>query len=105
MAFEFNPPRGKPWLLYGLLGASLLLNVVMVLKGGDAEAPTADAAVAEAGGAEASPGPVDPNAPAVAAALFLALLLFLAVTALLLGLGFAVAAFRCGGFLAILHIG
>lgn len=27
----FQPPFGKPWLLYGLLGCSLLLNLVMVL--------------------------------------------------------------------------
>lgn len=65
MAFEFNPPLGKPWLLYGLLGASLLLNVVMVLKGDGADAPAANAAVADAAGADPAAAPVDPNAPAV----------------------------------------
>jgi len=28
----FQPPLGKPWLLYGILGSSLLLNLVMVFK-------------------------------------------------------------------------
>jgi murein DD-endopeptidase MepM/ murein hydrolase activator NlpD len=31
----FQPPYGKPWLLYGLLGGSLALNILMVLDKDD----------------------------------------------------------------------
>ncbi len=35
-----NPPLGKPWLLYGLLGTSLTLNLVLVLDRPAAPAPS-----------------------------------------------------------------
>lgn len=42
------PPGGKPWLLYGLFGASLVLNLALALKygGSDEPAPAPEAAVA-----------------------------------------------------------
>lgn len=45
------PPGGKPWLLYGLLGASLALNLALAVKysgGGSEEAPAPAAAPAPA---------------------------------------------------------
>ena len=53
----FDPPGGRPWLLYALLGASLILNVVMVLDRDGA--PASDAAVAQAEPAAAADAPVE----------------------------------------------
>lgn len=42
-----QPPLGKPWLLYAILGSSLILNLTMVLRSPDeasTAAPVADAA-------------------------------------------------------------
>ena len=76
MAFRFDPPYGKPWLLYGLLGCSLLLNVVMVLDEGPAAGPASASAEADVAPSleTASPSPAEgavpppalPSAPAVA---------------------------------------
>jgi murein DD-endopeptidase MepM/ murein hydrolase activator NlpD len=43
------PPGGKPWLLYGLFGASLALNLGLAIKFGSADAPS-----------EAPPAAVEP---------------------------------------------
>ena len=66
MNFDFvkKPPLGKPWLLYGFLGVSLLLNLALSQRAPDAPvepeptpAPSADAALASA----AAPAlPVEP---------------------------------------------
>jgi len=52
----FEPPYGKPWLLYGILGCSLALNLVMVLDRDEPEGDAPEVAVADAG--------VQPDAPA-----------------------------------------
>lgn len=39
-----NPPYGKPWLLYGILGVSLVLNLMMVRDRDEAPAPEAEGA-------------------------------------------------------------
>ncbi len=44
----FDPPYGKPWLLYGILGCSLALNLVMVLDRDEAESADPEVAVAGA---------------------------------------------------------
>lgn len=46
-----QPPYGKPWLLYGILGCSLALNLVMVVERGDAR----DTAGAASSAGEAAP--------------------------------------------------
>src|SRR5688500_4598178 len=33
------PPGGKPWLLYGLFGASLVLNLALAIKYGGSDTP------------------------------------------------------------------
>lgn len=43
-----NPPDGKPWLLFGILAASLSLNLVLALRLGSAPAEAPPAPVAEA---------------------------------------------------------
>lgn len=48
-----QPPYGKPWLLYGILGCSLALNLVMVVQRQADDTPEADAIVADAGDATA----------------------------------------------------
>jgi murein DD-endopeptidase MepM/ murein hydrolase activator NlpD len=58
------PPGGKPWLLFGLLGASLATNLVMALWWPDCEQDCAPALQVEAG-----PEPsMDPANPATAEA-------------------------------------
>jgi murein DD-endopeptidase MepM/ murein hydrolase activator NlpD len=58
--FLKNPPLGKPWLLYGFLGASLVLNLTLALRSSDGGAPEPD------GGAELAVAPTAaPAAPAV----------------------------------------
>ncbi|NOY24547.1 MAG: hypothetical protein GXP62_01605 [Oligoflexia bacterium] len=42
-----QPPLGKPWLLYIILGSSLALNLVMVL-----DRPSTDATASEVSAAE-----------------------------------------------------
>lgn len=73
----FQPPYGKPWLLYGILGCSLALNIVMVVerKSGDApieaETVTVDGSAAEvattavAATATTAAGQAAPAPPAV----------------------------------------
>ncbi len=56
--FLKNPPLGKPWLLYGFLGTSLVLNLTLALRDGDAPAPE----VAPAAVAVAEAPAADPNA-------------------------------------------
>lgn len=74
-----QPPLGKPWLLYVLLGSSLALNLVMVLDRPDtAPAPAlADADAAAAAAAAPAPGqavaPGEAVAPTQAASLATAL--------------------------------
>lgn len=48
-----EPPYGKPWLLYGILGCSLALNLLMVLDrdDGPADASPTGGAMADAAGA------------------------------------------------------
>jgi murein DD-endopeptidase len=64
-----QPPYGKPWLLYGLFGCSLALNIVMVLQRQTGDAPveaetvTVDAEVAAA----VAPGAAANVAPSAAA--------------------------------------
>ncbi|MBM4390306.1 MAG: M23 family metallopeptidase [Deltaproteobacteria bacterium] len=41
--FLKNPPLGRPWLLYGLLGTSVVLNTMLVLRLDDEPATMADA--------------------------------------------------------------
>lgn len=43
-----QPPLGKPWLLYGLLGCSLLLNLVMVFDRDDGSEAAASSAAPDA---------------------------------------------------------
>lgn len=68
----FDPPGGRPWLLYALLGASLILNVVMVLDRDDAAEPEVEAraeAVADEGAAPVDGEPLaDAVVPAAQAA-------------------------------------
>ena len=60
-----QPPYGKPWLLYGLLGSSLALNMMMVLDRGPAPAaetppPATEVLQGDAARPEApTPPPVD----------------------------------------------
>lgn len=65
-----DPPYGKPWLLFGLLGCSLALNLVMVLDrdGASDEASAAAPASAEAAlpVAESTPGSAAATAAATA---------------------------------------
>ena len=52
-----DPPGGKPWALFGLCGASALLNVVLlasVFTGDDATTPPSEPCIAEAQSAAAS---------------------------------------------------
>lgn len=75
-----EPPLGRPWLLYGILGCSLALNLAMVVQRQAGSAPAADEAAAVAAEAvaaapaeavAAAPAAVpaaDPAAPAPAAA-------------------------------------
>ncbi|MEL6349186.1 MAG: peptidoglycan DD-metalloendopeptidase family protein [Myxococcota bacterium] len=67
-----QPPYGKPWLLYALLGSSLALNVLMVLDRDDDDAvsaptvaaPTDDAPTGDDAGDDATPAaPSDAEAP------------------------------------------
>ncbi len=65
----FNPPLGKPWLLYVLLGTSLALNLVMVLdRPSSPDGETEAEAVAAAAEATAEPAPVASLAPVAPAA-------------------------------------
>jgi len=70
----FDPPGGRPWLLYALLGCSLALNVVMVLdrdapaEADEAPEATADAAPAAEGEAGAEAPLTDAVVPAAQAA-------------------------------------
>lgn len=62
----FQPPYGKPWLLYGLLGGSLALNILMVLDKDDPPvSPSTSATAAEHASAEALPD-VTPDGPTTA---------------------------------------
>ncbi len=58
-----QPPGGKPWLLYGLLGASLTMNLVMAIKwprepAGEAARGGAEATAVELTAAQREPAPV-----------------------------------------------
>ena len=53
-----QPPYGKPWLLFGILGCSLALNLVMVVQRQADEPPTADAGGGDVSAAVASTAPV-----------------------------------------------
>ncbi len=67
-----QPPYGKPWLLYVLLGSSLALNIVMVVDRGRSDDGDADAAAEEVAAATdadaASPDAAAAAAPAAAPA-------------------------------------
>jgi len=70
----FQPPLGKPWLLYGILGSSLLLNLVMVFDRDDAPSTDEAPALAEATAdgeelvfAEANAGELEASVAAVVA--------------------------------------
>ncbi len=56
------PPGGKPWLLYGLFGASLVLNLALAVRYSGASDVPVDSA--EALAAELSPGASPAGAPA-----------------------------------------
>jgi hypothetical protein len=58
----FDPPGGRPWLLYALLGCSLALNVVMVLDR-DAPAQEDEAAAVTAEAEPAAEGEAGAEAP------------------------------------------
>lgn len=62
----FQPPLGKPWLLYVILGSSLALNLVMVLD--RPSAPAADVPAMTAAAAPAVDAALAPAAPTDAAA-------------------------------------
>jgi len=61
----FEPPYGKPWLLYGILGCSLALNLVMVLDRDEGDAPTDP--VEELAVADVVPATTTATAPAAGA--------------------------------------
>ncbi len=62
-----QPPYGKPWLLYGILGCSLALNLVMVLDREEAT-PTEMPPVASEAAAAAEPVPEAPTEAVAATA-------------------------------------